>query len=95
VKQIREAWPEVRITLRGDSGFCREERMKWCEDEGIDYVLGLAKNDRLEAEIVSELEEAAAECQQTNKAARRFKEFSYRTRDSWSRARRVLTKAEH
>jgi hypothetical protein len=95
VKQIREAWPGVKITLRGDSGFCREELMKWCEDQGVDYVLGLAKNDRLKAEIVSEQEEAAAEYQQTGKAARRFKEFSYQTRDSWSRARRVVAKAEH
>jgi len=95
VKQIREAWPGVKITVRGDSGFCREELMKWCEDQGIDYVLGLAKNDRLKAEIVREQEEAAAEYQQTGKAARRFKEFSYRTRDSWSRVRRVVGKAEH
>jgi len=95
VKQIREAWPGVRITLRGDSGFCREELMKWCEEEGIDYVLGLAKNERLKAEIAHELEEAAAEYQQTGKAARRFKEFSYQTRESWSRARRVVAKAEH
>jgi len=95
VKQIREAWPGVKITVRGDAGFCREELMKWCEDQGIDYVLGLAKNDRLKAEIVREQEEAAAEYQQTGKAARRFKEFSYRTRDSWSRARRVVAKAEH
>ena len=95
VKQIREAWPGVKITVRGDSGFCREELMKWCEDQGIDYVLGLAKNDRLKVEIVREQEEAAAEYQQTGKAARRFKEFSYRTLDSWSRARRVVAKAEH
>jgi len=95
VKQIREAWPGVKITIRGDSGFCREELMKWCEDHGVDYVLGLAKNDRLKGEIVSEQEQAAAEYRQTGKAARRFKEFSYQTRESWSRARRVVAKAEH
>jgi hypothetical protein len=95
VKRIREAWPGVRITLRGDSGFCREELMKWCEEEGIDYVLGLAKNERLKAEIVHEQEEAAAEYGRTGKAARVFKEFSYQTRDSWSRARRVVAKAEY
>jgi hypothetical protein len=95
VRQIREAWPGVKITLRGDSGFCREELMKWCEAEGIDYVLGLAKNERLKAEIVREQEEAAAEYRQTGKAARRFKEFHYQTLDSWSRARRVVAKAEH
>jgi hypothetical protein len=95
VKQIRETWPGVKITLRGDSGFCREELMKWCEDQGVDYVLGLAKNERLKAEIVREQEEAAAEYRQTGRAARRFQEFSYQTRDSWSRARRVVAKAEH
>ena len=95
VKRIREAWPGVKITLRGDSGFCREELMKWCEDEGIDYAPGLAKNDRLKAEIAREQEEAAAEHQQTGKAARRLKELSHQTRDSWSRARRVVGKAEH
>ncbi len=95
VKQIREAWPGVRITIRGDSGFCREELMKWCEEAGIDYVLGLAKNERLKAEIVPEQAQAAAEYQQTGKAARVFKEFNYQTRDSWSRARRVVAKAEH
>jgi hypothetical protein len=95
VKQVREAWPGVKITLGGDSGFCREERMKWCADQGVDYVLGLAKNDRLKAEIVSEQEQAAAEYQQRGKAARRFKEFHYQTRESWSRARRVVGKAEH
>ena len=95
VKQIREAWPGVKITRRGDSGFCREALMKWCEEQGIDYVLGLAKNERLKAEIVSEEEEAAAEYRQTGKAARRFKDFRYQTRESWSRARRVVAKAEH
>jgi hypothetical protein len=95
VKQIRETWPGVKITLRGDSGFCREELMKWCEDQGVDYVLGLAKNERLKAEIVREQEEAAAEYRQTGRAARRFQEFSYQTRDSGSRARRVVAKAEH
>ncbi len=95
VAQIRQAWPEVKITLRGDSGFCREELMAWCEQEGVDYVLGLAKNERLKAEIVSEQGQAAAAYAQTGKAARVFKEFSYQTRKSWSRARRVVAKAEH
>ena len=93
--QIRQAWPEVKITLRGDSGFCREELMAWSEQAGVDYVLGLAKNPRLRAEIVPEQEQAAAEHAQRGKAARVFKEFSYQTRDNWSRARRVIAKAEH
>jgi hypothetical protein len=95
VAQIRQAWPEVKITLRGDSGFCREELMAWCEQEGVDYALGLARNERLEAEIVSEQAEARAAYAQTGKGARVFKEFRYQTRKSWSRARRVIAKAEH
>ena len=95
VAQIRQAWPGVKITLRGDSGFCREELMAWCEQEGVDYALGLARNERLQTEIASEQKQAAAEYQQTGKAARVFKEFRYQTRKSWSRARRVVAKAEH
>jgi hypothetical protein len=95
VAQIRQAWPQVKITIRGDSGFCREELMAWCEQAGVDYVLGLAKNERLKAEIVSEQEQAAVEYAQTGQAARVFKEFVYQTRESWSRARRVIAKAEH
>jgi hypothetical protein len=95
VAQIRQAWPGVKITLRGDWGFCREALMAWCEQAGVDYVLGLAKNPRLQAEIASAQEQAAAEYAQTGRAARVFKEFSYQTRESWSRARRVVAKAEH
>jgi len=95
VAQIRQAWPQVKITIRGDSGFCREELMAWCEQAGVDYVLGLAKNERLKAEIAREQEQAATEYGQTGRAARVFKEFVYQTRESWSRARRVVAKAEH
>jgi len=95
VTQIRQAWPEVKITIRGDSGFCREELMRWCEGHQVDYVLGLAKNERLKAEIAGEVEQAAAEYAERGQAARIFKEFSYQTRKSWSRARRVIAKAEH
>ena len=48
VQQIRQAWPEVEIILRADSGFCREELMKWCEQQGIYYVFGFARNERLQ-----------------------------------------------
>jgi hypothetical protein len=95
VQQIRQAWPEVGIVVRGDCGFCREELMAWCEANAVDYVLGLAKNDRLRAEIAAELAQASEQYQQTGQAARIFKEFRYQTRESWERARRVVAKAEH
>jgi hypothetical protein len=81
--------------LRGDSGFCREELMAWCEAEQVEYLLGLAKNERLKAEIEKEMQEAKEQRQQTGSAARRFKGLVYRTRTSWCRARRVVAKAEH
>ena len=95
VAQIRSAWPQVRIVVRGDSGFCREELMAWCEANRVEYLLGLAKNERLKAEIAKEMEEAKARYQETGRAARLFKEFVYQTRESWSCARRVVAKAEH
>ena len=95
IGQIRAAWPEVQIIVRGDSGFCREGLMTWCEANQVDYVLGLAKNERLTAEITAELHQAEEECQRTGQAARGFKEFAYQTRESWAQARRVIAKAEH
>ena len=95
VEQIRSVWPQVRIVVRGDCGFCREELMAWCEANRVDYLLGLAKNERLKAEIAGEREQAKAQHQQNGRAARVFKEFMYQTRESWSRARRVVAKAEH
>ena len=95
VGQIRGQWPQVRIVIRADSGFCRERIMAWCEANDVDFVLGLAKNDRLIKEIASELEQAKTQFEATREAARVFKDFVYQTRDSWSRARRVVGKAEH
>jgi hypothetical protein len=97
VKQIRESWPEVRIILRADSGFCRDEIMKWCEEAGnkVDYIFGLARNQRLRKLIDAEMVQAAAEHGKTNEAARVFTEFVYQTLDSWNCARRVIAKAEH
>lgn len=95
IERIRRRWPNVEILIRGDSGFCREAIMAWCEQNHVDYVLGLAKNDRLLAEIVGELEEAKRQWQQSAQPARVFKEFSYCTRESWSCSRRVIAKAEH
>ena len=94
VAQIRQRWPRVRILLRGDSGFAREALMAWCEANRVDYLFGLARNERLEAAIVAELVAASVESLQTGKPARRFKDFSYATLDSWSRERRVVGKAE-
>lgn len=94
VARIRRRWPRVRILLRADSGFAREELMAWCEANRVDYLFGLARNTRLVAEIADELAEAAAESVATGKAARRFKEFFWSTLDSWSRERRVVAKAE-
>ena len=94
VAQIRERWPQVKIILRADSGFCREELMSWCEQNAVDYVFGLARNSRLVRAIGAELQDARAESQTTQRPARRFKELLYRTRKSWCRARRVIAKAE-
>lgn len=94
VAQIRRHWPEVRIVLRADSGFARDALMSWCEETHIDFIFGLAKNDRLKAQIDTEMSEAQAQCTQTGKPARRFRDFTYRTLDSWSCARRVVGKAE-
>jgi hypothetical protein len=95
VAQIRARWPQVRIVLRADSGFCREELLAWCETHGVHYVLGLARNPRLRRKIARSLRQAKREHQRTGKAARVFSEFFYRTRSSWSRSRRVVAKAEH
>jgi len=99
VKQIRGAWPQVKIIVRGDSGFCRNELMSWCEEQGVDYVFGLAGNARLYKIIGAQMWEATQQWQKTGKAARVFTEFQYTTRKKparggWSRERRVVAKAE-
>jgi len=94
VTQIRASWPRTRILLRADSGFCREELMAWCEANRVDYLFGLARNDRLVSRIEQELAEASAQSRETGKPARRFKELRYQTLKSWSRERRVVAKAE-
>jgi len=95
VAQVRRSWPDVKITIRADSGFCREAIMAWCEANGVDYVLGLAQNTRLKAMIIAEAEQARQEFERTREASRVFAELDYRTLDSWSRCRRVVAKAEH
>lgn len=95
VAQIRRKWPKVRIIVRADSGFCNDPLMCWCEDNCVDYVFGLARNSRLETALGPQLAEASRQCLVSGKPARLFREFRYRTNDSWSRARRVVGKAEH
>ena len=94
VAQVRARWPRTRILLRANSGFAREALMAWCEENGVDFVFGLARNARLVEEIAVDLLEAEAEASSTGKAARRYKDFRYATLDSWSRRRRVIGKAE-
>jgi len=95
IPQLQAAWPAVRILLRADSGFCREEIMAWCEAHGVDYLFGLAKNSRLLEAVEPALADAQVRYLQTGVAARVFADFAYQTRDSWSRARRVVGKAEY
>jgi hypothetical protein len=95
VAQIRQSWPRMRITLRADSGFATDELMTWCEESRVDYVFGLARNTRLQAVLEEPLAEAKRLCLATGKPARVFRDFRYRTLDSWSRERRVVGKAEH
>ena len=94
VGQVRKPWPDVGILLRADSGFAREAVMAWCEANGVDYIFGLAKNKRLARAIAAELIQAKKESKTSGNPARRFKEFNWSTRKSWSRERRVIAKAE-
>lgn len=95
VAKIRQAWPEVQIVVRGDSGFCREPIMTWCEKSGVDYIFGLAQNPRLLKLIAEPMAQASREFQATKQPVRVFAELKYKTLDTWSRERRVVAKAEH
>jgi len=95
VAQIRRRWPAVKIILRADSGFCREELMAWCKANHVDYVFGMARNQRLGKIIGAQMQQARVLHQTTGKAARVFTEFDYRTKKSWSCSRRVVAKAEY
>jgi hypothetical protein len=99
VTQLRAAWPEVKIILRGDSGFCRNELMSWCEAHRVDFVFGMARNQRLRRIIGAEMHAATQQWKETGKPARVFSEFSYQTKKTkqggWERERRVAAKAEH
>ncbi len=95
VGQIRARWPRVKILLRADFGFARDELMAWCEANGVDYAFGLARNERLVGVIADNLAAAELASSAQGHPARRFADFAWRTLDSWSRARRVVAKAEH
>jgi len=95
VNRIRESWPDTKIIVRADSGFCRDDFLAWCETHDVFYILGLARNDRLIRKLSKAMGEARREFIRTTHVARVFKEFRYRTRNSWSRTRRVVGKAEH
>ena len=95
VGRIRARWPGVGLIVRGDSGFCRDELMKWCEEQEVEYILGLAKNERLTKMIGEEMAEAKRLHEASGEAQRVFAELRYRTRKTWSCERRVVAKAEH
>ncbi len=95
VARIREAWPRVKITLRADSGFARDNLMTWCEANQVDFVFGLARNRRLETLLNDELAQAKTLCEQSGKPARVFKDFRYQALVTWSRERRVVGKSGH
>ncbi len=96
VQQIRQRWPEVQIVVRGDSGFCGDELMAWCEQNQVEFVIGMARNKRLESLVAGPLAEAKQQFESTQQAARVFVEFQHETLNgSWSQPRRVVAKAEH
>jgi hypothetical protein len=94
VKRLRQEWPEVKITLRGDSGFCRWRMLSWCERQGVFYIVGLAKNSRLQELAAPLLARARKGYQRTGEKQRLFGELRYGAL-TWDRRRRVLVKAEH
>lgn len=94
VPQLRRAWPDTRIVVRGDADFGKDEIMGWCEAHDVDYVFGYRQNPRLNAMITRDLNKSRSRCLASGKASRRYRDLRYRTRDSWSRERRVVAKAE-
>ena len=93
--RFRQEWPEVRILFRADGGFCRDRTMTWCERQNVDYLIGVARNSRLQTLAEPLTEAARVRCEDSNEKQRLFGEFNYSTKTSWSRSRRVLVKAEH
>jgi len=95
VEQIRSKWPEVEVVVRGDSGFCREPLMRWCEENGVFYILGMGTNARLDRMIRNKMNKSHSRYHVTGKANRRYRGFWYRTKETWSRKRWMVGKAEY
>jgi hypothetical protein len=93
VRRLRQAWPDVRIIFRGDSGFCRQRVINWCERSGVHYIIGLARNPRLEAQVEFAQLALHDEYERTGHKQRLIDEFSYAAQ-SWPRERRVITRLE-
>jgi hypothetical protein len=94
VKRLRQAWPEVRIILRADSGFCRHRMLGWCERQDIGYIVGLAKNARLNKDAETTMGQAEAAYRQSGQTQRLFAELSYGAK-TWTKPRRVIARLEH
>ncbi len=94
VKRLRQVWPKVRIIFRGDGGFCRWKMLRWCDHHEVGYIIGLAKNKRLNRLTASLQDEAAACFAASGHKVRWFTDFQYAAR-SWDRARRVIAKIEY
>ncbi|MEK6706076.1 MAG: IS1380 family transposase [Bdellovibrionota bacterium] len=95
IEKIRQKWPEVKIVVRGDSGFCREELMTWCEANDVFFLLGMGKNERLLKKAKRQISKSKRRYYGNKQPTRRFATFMYRTQKSWSCSRQVVCKAEH
>jgi len=93
VRRLRQTWPDVRIIFRGDSGFCRQRVINWCERSGVHYIIGLARNPRLEAQVEFAQLALQDDYERTGHKQRLIDEFSYAAQ-SWPRERRVITRLE-
>jgi hypothetical protein len=94
VKALRQHWPKTEIVFRGDSGFCRWKLLRWCDKHDVRYIVGLAKNKRLERKSKVWMELAESQHLLTGKKQRVFATITYGAQ-SWDRTRRVIVKAEH
>jgi len=94
VKRFRQEWPEVKIIMRADSGFCRHRMLTWCESHNVDYIIGIAKNKRLQETASSLINKAKKHFENTREKQRMFGWIRYGAK-SWGGEKRVIVKAEH